>query len=319
MAVAAAHIPVMLDEVVQAFSGMQGATIVDGTFGAGGYTKALLRARCRVIAIDRDPSVRLLAEALARDFPGHFLFLRGCFGDMLRLLADQGIARVDGIVLDLGVSSMQLDQAERGFSFRASAPLDMRMGDQAVSAYTIVNEASEADLARILREYGEERRAKSVAKAIVQQRAVSPISTTTELADIIARVVPQTGKTHPATRSFQAIRIAVNDELGELERALLAAEALLSEGGKLVVVSFHSLEDRMVKQFLVKRSEGAVAFSRHDPAALLNVTSSRAPSFLRAKPHKLFPQEKEMQHNPRARSATMRIAIRTREPAWGAC
>lgn len=311
------HIPVMLDEVVQAFSGMEGATIIDGTFGAGGYARALLKARCRVIAIDRDPNAPLLAEALAREFPGHFLFLRGCFGDMVRLLAAHKIDAVDGIVLDLGVSSMQLDQAERGFSFSKPAPLDMRMGDQMVSAYDVVNTASESDLAKIFKEYGEERRARAVAKAIVAARAEAPISTTTALAEVISSVVYKTSQAHPATRSFQAIRIAVNDELGELSRALSAAEALLREDGKLVVVSFHSLEDRMVKQFVAARSNAVRAVSRHDMAAFAVHATVRAPSFVRRKPHKLFPQEKEIKTNPRARSATMRIAIRTREPAWG--
>lgn len=313
----AAHIPVMLDEVVAAFADMPGATIVDGTFGAGGYTRALLNARCKVIAIDRDPNVSLLAEALAREFPGHFLFLRGCFGDMLRLLADNGVTTVDGIVLDLGVSSMQIDQAERGFSFRYDAPLDMRMGEQALDAKTVINTYGEAELARILKGYGEERRARAVARAIVQAREEAPLETTKQLADLVASVVHKVGQAHPATRSFQAIRIAVNDELGELKRALAAAESLLVAGGKLVVVSFHSLEDRIVKQFMATRSSEGQAVSRHGLAALASQPDFRAPSFARAKPNKLFPQEKETQTNPRARSATMRIAIRTREPAWG--
>lgn len=311
------HIPVMLDEVVAAFADMPGKTIVDGTFGAGGYTRALLKARCKVIAIDRDPNVGLLAEALAREFPGHFLFLRGCFGDMLRLLAEHNVTSVDGIVLDLGVSSMQLDQAERGFSFRADAPLDMRMGTQTLDAKTIVNTYGEAELSRILKEYGEERRARYVARAIVKAREIAPIETTKQLADLVASVVHKVGHAHPATRSFQGIRIAVNDELGELRRALAASEQLLAEGGKLVIVSFHSLEDRIVKQFIANHSREEVQFSRHGLAALATHSDSRAPSFSRAKPHKIFPQEKETLANPRARSATMRIAIRTREPAWG--
>lgn len=316
----ALHIPVMLDEVCENLQITPDMLVVDGTFGAGGYTRALLEARCRVVAIDRDPNVKLLAEALAREFPGHFLFVEGCFSDMLQLLAAHNIDRVDGVVLDLGVSSMQLDEAARGFSFSKEAPLDMRMGVQALNAQQVVNGYDEASLIRILKEYGEERHAGKVARAIVAARAVAPIETTKALAEIVASALPRSREQiHPATRSFQAIRIEVNSELDELRQALNAAEALLSPGGRLVVVSFHSLEDRIVKQFLKTRSTVQDGYFRHDPRAFLGDASHiKQPSFHWPKPHKHYPKQQEIKNNPRARSAILRMAVRTSEPAWGA-
>ncbi len=245
------HIPVMLEEMLRAMNPADGEIYVDGTFGAGGYSKALLSAvHCTVYAIDRDPSVAHFAEALTQQFPGRFYLLMGRFSEMLDLLAAQGITSVNGIVLDLGVSSMQIDQSQRGFSFREDGPLDMRMGSDGMSAEEIVNRASEADLADILYHYGEERDSRRIARAIVRAREQQPITRTGELADIVHRAVrrPPTG-TDSATRTFQALRIYVNQELEELQSALEAAQALLAPGGRLVVVTFHSLEDRIVKRF----------------------------------------------------------------------
>ena len=313
------HLPVMLHEVLAGIAPREGETILDGTFGAGGYSRALLQAaRCQVVALDRDPNVRLLADALAREFPGHFLFVSGRFSHMLALLASQGIAAVDAVVLDIGVSSMQIDDAARGFSFNKSAPLDMRMEQAGVSAADIVNSYPEAQLADILWRYGEEKDSRRIARAIVAARAIAPIETTAQLAEIIARAAKPRGyqKTHPATRSFQALRIEVNQELEELEAALHAAEKLLRPGGRLVVVSFHSLEDRLVKQFLRARSGKTGGESRHAPLNLNTLPSMHRASFTLPKPEKQTSSAQEIAHNPRARSATLRIAIRTSEPAW---
>ena len=313
---AAPHISVMLPEVLQALAPQAGEVVVDGTFGAGGYSRGILdAAECRVVALDRDPNVELLADALARDFPGRFLFVPGRFSQMVSLLAAAGVERVDGIVLDIGVSSMQLDQAERGFSFRNDAPLDMRMSAEGVSAADVVNGYDVPKLIHVLKHYGEERAAGRIAKAIAAARAEAPIATTLQLANIIESVVPKHSKTHPATKSFQAIRMEVNAELKELEEALHAAEQLLAPGGRLVVVSFHSLEDRMVKQFLRARSAAhAPAISRHDPGALQE-TQARTGSFMLPKKAKMLPTKEEQQRNPRARSARLRVAIRTEHPA----
>lgn len=305
----ALHQSVMLREVLDAVAAQAGDVVVDGTFGAGGYSKALLQTGCRVVALDRDPDVKLLADALARDFPGHFLFVPGRFGAMISLLNGAGVEKVDAIVLDIGVSSMQLDQAERGFSFRSDAPLDMRMAQAGTSAYDVVNSYEEAELIRILREYGEEKNAKRIARAIVAARAEAPIATTKQLAGIVegASFVRGKDKIHPATRTFQAIRIEVNQELSELQSALDAALALLRPGGRLVVVSFHSLEDRMVKQFMVDHSGKEKGASRHLPMALVAKNEDAAFS----KIGRVFPEDAETKTNPRARSATLRFAIRS--------
>lgn len=316
---AAPHISVMLPEVLAALAPQAGEVVVDGTFGAGGYSRGILgSASCRVVALDRDPDVRLLADALAREAPGHFLFVPGRFSQMIELLAAHGIEAVDGVVLDLGVSSMQLDQPQRGFSFQHDAPLDMRMGQEGVSAYDVVNGYDANTLAHILTHYGEEKAARRIARALVEARAEAPIETTLQLAAIIARVVPKAGKTHPATRSFQAIRMEVNAELKELEQALRAAETLLRPGGRLVVVSFHSLEDRIVKQFLRARSaKHQPSGSRHMPQALV-ATEKKPGSFTLPNPEKQFPSSEEERRNPRARSARLRMAIRTDQPVWSA-
>lgn len=311
----ALHIPVLRDEMLRAVAPRGGDVILDGTFGAGGYSRALLHsATCRVIALDRDPAARLLADALAREVtPGHFFFIAGRFSAMVELLAAEGIHAVDAIVLDIGVSSMQFDDAARGFSFQHDAPLDMRMAQAGQSAADIVNHYSEVELIRILRDYGEERDARRIAHALVAQRAQAPITTTRQLADIIKGAVRGAGKMkiHPATRSFQALRIEVNQELAELEAALVAAEQLLRPGGRLVVVTFHSLEDRIVKQFMLQRSKSHAANFRHSPAALApNAAPPQMPFQLITK-HAITPTPEEVNRNPRARSAKLRSAIRT--------
>jgi 16S rRNA (cytosine1402-N4)-methyltransferase len=301
------HIPVLVREVVDALQPAGGERYLDGTFGAGGYTMALLdKADCQVIALDRDPDAIAAGQALAARYPSRLLLIEGRFGDMVELLQAEGVQEVDGVALDLGVSSMQFDQAERGFSFRASGPLDMRMEKRGQSAADIVNEADEAELADIFWRYGEERRSRRVAHAIVEQRKLKRIETTGELAEIVRRAVGVSAKdeSDPATRAFQALRIAVNDELGELERGLAAAEQVLAPGGRLAVVSFHSLEDRAVKDFVRARSGRTPAPSRHAPPRV-----EPRPATLRDLSRKpVSPSAAEVSANPRARSARLRVA-----------
>jgi len=304
---AARHIPVMAREVVDALQPRDGARYVDGTFGAGGYTTRLLDgADCRVIAIDRDPDAIAAGRALADRYAPRLQLIEGRFGDMADLLSAEGVEDVDGVALDLGVSSMQFDQADRGFSFRASGPLDMRMERSGPSAADLVNDADEAELADIIWRYGEERRSRRVARAIVESRRAKRIETTGELAEIVRRAVGVQGKDEidPATRTFQALRIAVNDELGELERGLAAAEQVLAPGGRMAVVSFHSLEDRAVKEFVRARAGRTPAPSRHaPPRATERIATLRD---LTRKP--VLPSAEEVAANPRARSARLRVA-----------
>jgi 16S rRNA (cytosine1402-N4)-methyltransferase len=308
----APHTPVLLPEVLAALRPAPGQLIVDGTFGAGGYSRALLAAaNCRVIAIDRDPAAIALGGELARTNPGRFTVVEGRFGDMEALLAALGVSTVAGIALDLGVSSPQLDDPQRGFSFRADGPLDMRMGREGASAADLVNTLSESALANLIYIYGEERFARRVARAIVAARREAPLTRTAELARIVRAAVPVSGTIDPATRTFQALRMEVNDELGELERALLAAERLLAPGGRLVIVAFQSLEDRKVKDFLRQRSAAAPHGSRHRPAL-----PARAPSFRLIARKPIMPGAAEIQRNPRARSARLRAAERTAAPVW---
>jgi 16S rRNA (cytosine1402-N4)-methyltransferase len=307
------HIPVMLSEVIDALAPRDGAIFLDGTFGGGGYSRAILdAAACTLWAIDRDPDAVERAAALARTYPGRLHVLHGCFGDMLSLMHRAGVAALDGVVLDLGVSSFQIDDPARGFSFRADGPLDMRMGAAGPSAAELVATLSETDLADTLFELGEERHARRIARAIVAARQRAPIATTHQLASVVRAASPpdRTG-IDPATRSFQALRIRVNDELGEISRALEAAAALLSPGGRLIVVSFHSLEDRLVKRFMAAAAGREAAPSRHDPAGL---SPREAPRFALLTARARRPSPDEIAANPRARSARLR-ALRREEAA----
>ena len=312
------HTPVLLAEVVEALMPRPGGVYVDGTFGAGGYSRAILdSADCRVWGIDRDPDAVERGRALALAYPGRLEVVEGRFGTMDALLDDHGVGSVDGVALDLGVSSPQLDQAERGFSFRFDGPLDMRMGRDGPSAADVVNAASEEELADIVFHYGEERMARRVARAIVAARKEAPITRTAQLADIVRRVVPKSGRDgiDPATRTFQGLRIHVNDELGEIRRGLAAAERMLKPGGRLAVVSFHSLEGRAVKAFLKARSSPPPAPARHAPAV---AGDHRQPSFRLIHRKPVAPGEAELKNNPRARSSRLRAAERTEAPAFPA-
>lgn len=303
------HVPVLVDAVVHALAIAPGEIVVDGTFGAGGYTRAMLAAGAgRVIGFDRDPDAIAAGRSLVPDAPVTLIEER--FSQMDRALADHGIAPVDGIALDIGVSSMQIDTAARGFSFQKDGPLDMRMDQSGPTAAEFLNQADEAEIARILRDYGEEPRARTIARAIVAAR---PIERTGELAAIVRRAAGfRPGqKSDPATRTFQAIRIHVNRELDELEDGLAAAERSLKPGGRLAVVTFHSLEDRIVKRFFRERSGGTPGGSRHLP----ETRAENAPTFERvAKP--VSPSQAETDANPRARSARLRSGVRTSAPAW---
>jgi 16S rRNA (cytosine1402-N4)-methyltransferase len=313
----AGHVPVLVEAVIDVLSPRDDALYVDGTFGAGGYSGALLAAaNCRVVAIDRDPDAVQRGRELARAHGGRLTIIEGNFGDMERLLASPGSmtpAPIAGIALDLGVSSIQLDTAERGFSFRFDGPLDMRMSGDGQTAADLVATLAESDLARLIREFGEERFARRIARAIAAARRRQPIGRTLELAQIVRTAVPQAAPgLDPATRTFQALRIAVNDELGELDRALGAAERLLMPGGRLAIVSFHSLEDRRVKDFLRQRSDRAPRSSRHEPVP----ATVAAPSFQLLHRRALKPDIEEIDRNPRARAARLRAAERTAAPPW---
>ena len=309
------HSPVLLEEVLTALAPRDGGIYVDGTLGGGGYTRKLLEAAdCTVWGIDRDPDAIARNADLAAQFTSRLHLLPGRFGDMDTLLRDNGVEGVDGVALDLGVSSPQINTPERGFSFASDGPLDMRMERAGESAADVVNTADEADLLRIVRNLGEERHARRVARAIVTARSQALIGTTAQLADIVRAVVPKSHKSHidPATRTFQALRIYVNDELGELDRGLIAAEHLLRPGGRLAVVSFHSLEDRPVKAFLRARSGSEGRGSRHMP----DQPDRRAPAWRLISRRAIRPGDAETSHNPRARSARMRVAERTADPVW---
>ncbi|TNE62751.1 MAG: 16S rRNA (cytosine(1402)-N(4))-methyltransferase RsmH [Alphaproteobacteria bacterium] len=315
------HIPVMLAEVLSTLAPKDGEVYVDGTFGAGGYTRAVLKAAdCTVYAIDRDPDAIKRAQGLKAEFGERFHMIEGCFGDMGRLLPEAGMPKVDGVMLDIGVSSFQLDEAERGFSFMEDGPLDMRMAMKGESAADVVNNYEETRLADIIYRYGEEHKSRRIAAAIVRARLEAPIERTRALASIIEKTLgmPPRRKgvkaVHPATRTFQALRIHVNDELGELARGLEGAEAILNPGGRLVVVCFHSLEDRLVKHFVTERGGRTPAGSRHLPPSL---DQGPKPTFeLRLKGAQK-PGKAEEDVNPRSRSARLRQAIRTDAPAIG--
>jgi 16S rRNA (cytosine1402-N4)-methyltransferase len=305
------HIPVLLDEVLKALAPQPGDVIVDATFGAGGYTRALLGAGATVHAFDRDPDAIALGSAWpeTREDPPRLVLHPRRFSEMVAALAQAGVARVDGVVMDIGVSSMQLDQAERGFAFSADGPLDMTMSRSGPTAADFLNDAPEADIADVLWRYGEERQSRRVARAIVAAR---PLSTTGQLAQVVRKALGYRAGApkDPATRSFQAIRIHVNGELDELEAGLSAAEQVLKAGGRLAVVSFHSLEDRIVKHFLRAASGATARASRHVP----DMPAGTPPVFEKvARP--VRPSDAEILRNPRARSATLRAAIRTAAPA----
>jgi 16S rRNA (cytosine1402-N4)-methyltransferase len=301
------HLPVMLAEVLEALEPHDGAHYIDGTFGGGGYARAILEAcDCRVLGIDRDPEAIMRGQALVALYPGRLTLVHGEFSQMDRLLAATGEDGTNGVVLDLGVSSFQFDEPERGFSFRADGPLDMRMSLSGESAADVVNTEDEKTLADIIARYGEERQARRIARAIVAAR---PLTRTIELAELVARTLgPAAARQpiHPATRTFQALRIHVNDELGELSRALEAATRALKPQGRLAVVSFHSLEDRIVKRYLAERSASAPRASRHAPQA--RRASEPLYRLFGARPQ--LPGAAEIANNPRARSAKLRTAER---------
>ena len=308
------HLPVMLAEVLESLAPRAGETYLDGTFGGGGYSRAILQAApCTLYAIDRDPDAIARGAAVAAAFPGRLHLLEGPFSDMVALLAERGVSQLDGVVLDLGVSSFQLDEAARGFSFRADGPLDMRMARHGPTAADLVNSLPEAELADIIYEFGEDRHARRIARAIVEARREAPITTTLRLAEVVRSRVPRDPSgIDSATRSFQALRIKVNDELGEVERGLAAAAALLAPGGRLVVVAFHSLEDRLVKRFMQQAAGRTPAASRHNPAALQE--RGAASPFRLLTPKALRPAEAETHGNPRARSARLRALERIAAP-----
>lgn len=316
---AAPHAPVLLDEVIEALSPRAGDVIIDATFGAGGYTRAILATGATVIALDRDPTVQPHADAVANDYPGKFQLVRTPFSGLAEAFAGTGEARLDGVVFDIGVSSMQLDQAERGFSFMRDGPLDMRMSANSdhggETAADIVNTWDHGPMAHIFKLYGDERQSGRVATAILRRRVEKPFERTLDLAAVVEKALGgrRGAAIHPATRVFQALRIAVNDELGELRAGLEAAEAALAPGGRLAVVTFHSLEDRIVKAFLTERTGNAPGGSRHAPVAI----DTRKPSFTLAFKGAREAGEAELATNPRARSAKLRAAVRTDAQPWG--
>jgi len=311
------HRPVLLGEVVAALAPERGGVFIDATYGAGGYAAALLAGGAgRVIGIDRDPDAVAEAAPAVAAAAGRLAVVRGRFGDLREIAAANDALPADGVAFDFGVSSMQLDRAARGFSFRKDGPLDMRMEAEGPSAADFVNTAGERELRDVLRRLGEEPRAGRIARAIVAARDESPLART---ADLVACVVAAVGqrpqdRIHPATRTFQAIRMHVNDELGEIARGLAAAEAVLRPGGRLAVVTFHSLEDRLAKRFLARRAGREGRASRHDPAALAG--PGPAPSFRLLSNRPVSPSDTETAANPRARSARLRAAERLDAPAF---
>ena len=310
----APHAPVLLAEVIEVLSPQPGDVVIDATFGAGGYTRAILATGAEVIGLDRDPTVQPHADAVANDFPRKFTLVRTPFSGLAEAFETTGKPRLDGAVFDIGVSSMQLDQAERGFSFMRDGPLDMRMSSEGPSAADIVNGYDHGPLAHLLKLYGEERQSGRIATAILRRRQAEPFTRTLDLAEVVEKALGgrRGAPTHPATRTFQALRIAVNDELGELEAGLAAAEATLAPGGRLAVVTFHSLEDRIVKAFFTERSGNAPGGSRHAPVAI----ETRKPSFTLLFKGAREAGDAECAANPRARSAKLRAGVRTDAPVW---
>ena len=312
----ARHIPVLLSEVLETLAPEDGGLYLDGTFGAGGYTQAILEAAdCYVIAIDRDAEAIEAGRALAERYPERLTMVEANFEDLDSIASEKGIEFFDGIALDIGVSSMQLDTPGRGFSFAHDGPLDMRMGQTGATAADVVNSLKESDLARVIAIFGEERRARAIARAIAEARKQHPFTRTSELADLVSGVLGRRPDqaTHPATKTFQALRIYVNGELDALARGLIAAEQKLREGGRLVVVTFHSLEDRIVKRFFVERAAAPRQPSRHRPA---KPEQALDPSFRLLTRRPLRPSPQEIADNARARSARLRAGERTGAPAF---
>lgn len=302
------HISVLLDEVLSSLMPIDGKVIVDGTFGAGGYSRAFLKANAKhVYGIDRDPHAKHYASELAGEY-SNFTFLEGRFSDIKTLLLKQNVQKVDAFVLDIGISSMQIDQAERGFSFMHDGPLDMRMGREGESAADIINSYEEVEIANILYRLGEERRSRHIAREIVHSRKLQPITTTKQLSDLISKIIPKSpkDKKHPATRSFQALRLAVNQELDELEKALEASIDILKPGAILAVVSFHSLEDRIVKKFMNMHSGKTRGISRHLPIQ----EAVKIQNFILPRGYPKAPSDEEVRLNPRSRSSKLRVGIR---------
>lgn len=310
----AAHVSVLLDEVVEVLEPAPGKVLIDATFGAGGYSRALLEKGAEVVAFDRDPTARRFAAPLEAEHPSRFTLLTRRFSEIEDGLGGLGRRHCSGVVFDLGVSSMQLDEADRGFSFMRDGPLDMRMGREGLSAADLVNTAEPAELARIFWLYGEERKSRHIANVLVRRRDEQPFTRTLDLAEAVEKALGgrRGAPTHPATRVFQALRIAVNEELAELEAGLEAAERVLQEGGRLAVVTFHSLEDRIVKAFFTERAGRTPAGSRHRPPA----EAGKAPSFDLIINGARAPREAELSANPRSRSAKLRAGVRTAAPAW---
>lgn len=313
MTAAAAHISVLLPEVLTVLGNLEGRLVVDGTFGAGGYTREFLKGGAHVIAFDRDIRVKPYVDALKSEYPDRFQWVNRCFSEMKEGLAELGHSTCDAIVLDIGVSSMQLDEAERGFSFLRDGPLDMRMSAEGRSAADIVNEDDKDDIAHVIWLYGEEHKSRAIAAAITRRRVERPFERTVDLAEVVEKALGgrRGAPVHPATRTFQGLRIAVNDELGELERALEVAESLLKPDGVLAVVTFHSLEDRIVKTFFNERSGKVPGGSRYAPQQ----ARPDLPVYSLITPKAIAPSEVELAANPRARSAKLRAVKRTSAPS----
>jgi 16S rRNA (cytosine1402-N4)-methyltransferase len=311
------HIPVLRSEVLETLAPKHGELHIDGTFGAGGYTRAILEAAdCKVLAFDRDPNAIRGAAPMQAEFGERLTLVQSPFSRLEEVARDVlGTRQADGVVLDIGVSSMQLDDPERGFSFQQDGPLDMRMSSDGPTAADFINTAAEEKIANVIYALAEEHKSRAIARAIVKRRAEAPFTRTLELAETVSRVFHgrKVDGRHPATRTFQALRIFINDELGELASALSGAERILKPGGRLVVVSFHSLEDRIVKKFLAERSGKTAAVSRHLP---IESIKSAAPSFRIVNSRPLTPSKGELEVNPRARSARLRAALRTEADPW---
>jgi 16S rRNA (cytosine1402-N4)-methyltransferase len=308
------HTPVLLQTMLRVLDPKAGQRFIDATFGAGGYSRGILEAAdCEVLALDRDPTAIAGGKGLQEEYAARLRLVQTAFSNLGDAAGSLGWTGADGVVFDLGVSSMQLDEAERGFSFMRDGPLDMRMSREGLSAADVVNTFEKDELANLIYEFGEERRSRAIAAAIMKAREAEPFQRTSQLADLVARVLGRRhdDSKHPATRTFQALRLFVNDELGELERALAGAERILKPGGRLVAVSFHSLEDRIVKRFLAERSGKRAAVSRYLPVR----EETAAPTFQLIDRHGAEPTDEEIKANPRARSARLRWAIRTEAPA----